>query len=55
MHAVTTDESGELDGAVNEKPAPRWPLEIPSLGDLLKYSAIVGQVIYAGLFLGYRN
>lgn len=58
MHAMTTDESGELDGAVNEKQAPRWPfdtLNISSVGDVLKYSAIVGAITYSCLFLGYRK
>ena len=55
---MTTDESGELDGAVNEKQAPRWllsTLNISSVGDVLKYSAIAGAIIYACLFLGYRK
>lgn len=58
MHVVTTDESGELDGAVNEKQAPRWPLStlnISSVGDVLKYSALAGAIIYSCLFLGYRK
>jgi hypothetical protein len=55
---MNTDESGELDRALNEKKAPRWPfdtLNISSVGDALKYSAIAGAIIYSCLFLGYRK
>lgn len=55
---MSTDESGDLGGTVNEKPVQPWLLKIKNIskfGDALKYSAIAGAVIYAGLFLGYRK
>jgi hypothetical protein len=55
MRATTTDESGDLDGTVIEKQAPRPTLKIPSVGDVLKFSGIAGGVMYAALFLGYRK
>ena len=55
MHAMTTDESGHLDGTANEKQPPPSTSKIPSIGDVLKLTAVASGVIYAGLFLGYRK
>src|SRR5271166_784413 len=55
MQAMTTDESGDLDGTVNEKQAPRSTLRIPPFSDVLKYSGLAGGIMYAALFLGYRT
>jgi hypothetical protein len=52
---MTGDETDKATDSVAEKPCQEWPLTISSFTDVVKYSAIAGAIIYAGLFLGYRK
>jgi hypothetical protein len=53
MQTMTVNQSDNPDG--NQNGGPFSAIPMPGIGDVLKWTAVAGAVIYAALFTGYRT